>query len=154
MWEKRSILLFLSAPDALKIVPSSSTKGAVFPVPDPQEHTFGNVIFQGSLKDPNFSRKVKGLEAMLRVRARVAESDLKGSKNSGSSVPGSLEVSGIHSKSRVKARCVSAGSFLAFPSVLGSRDRSETDLKGEKSGAQVALCAAMVSASSAGVADS
>ena len=43
---------FLSAPDTLKIVPSSSTKGAVFPVPDPQEHTFGNVFF----KKPEGSR--------------------------------------------------------------------------------------------------
>ena len=38
------------------------------------EHTLGSVFFQESLKDPVFSRKVKGLEAMLRVRARVAES--------------------------------------------------------------------------------
>ena len=87
---------------------------------------------------------------MLRVPARVAGSDLKGNKNYGSSVPGCLEVSGIHSKSCVKARCASAGSSLAFPSVLGVRDRTETDLKGVLSGAGVALCAATVSASSAG----
>ena len=116
------------------------------------------MLFHGSLKDPVFfSKKCKGLEAMLRVRARVAESDLEGNKNSGSSVPGSLEVSGIHSQRCVEARCGSAvalGSSLARPADLGVRDRSETDFKGELSGAGVALCAATMSASAAGVTDS
>ena len=77
------------------------------------------------------------MEAMLRARDRFAVSDLKGNIGTGSSVPGSLEVLGIHSKSCVTARCASAGSSLAFPSGLGARDRSETDPMSEVSGAGV-----------------
>ena len=72
------------------------------------------MLFQESLNDPDFSRKVSGLEAMLRVRARLAVEGLKGNLRTGSSVPGFLKIfSNVHSKS-----CVLLAVRLQVPLLL------------------------------------
>ena len=101
-----------AAPESFNECVSVSTKGAdtLLSVPVPQELSFGNVFFQGCLKkDSSFASKVRGLERMLRVRARPLDAtepvgiEVNGGRNQGySAVRGSVKKDAVATNNPVR----------------------------------------------------